>query len=282
MVTSEVAIAVSVEVLLRHTFVPLTGAVSLAGVLWWRSILALILLAIYVRPRREEWLPRVPLLAAARVITGGLTFVGWFGAIGTLSARVTAAVLLLDSLVLAYFRGQRRSYEKRTIALLAIALLIFAGQAVREPGTVTSIFKGTIFLCIAIGSRAASYKVWEGSQKRSEHIFWLIAPALAGGAIGGLLLGHLRVQAVSGPMAGILTIVAAIGLIGYFYMNEVMRLVGAFYTRVIELWQVPLLWGIHLLIDKAHPDPIQGLTSMLVAGASAFTYLKHHRNVVTK
>lgn len=275
MVASEVAIAVSIELLLRRT------GLALAAVLWWRSLLALALLALYLRPGRADWVPRVPQLAFIRIFTGGLTFVGWFGAIGTLSARVTAAILLLDSLVLAYVRGERRSYERRTIAVLAFALLIFAAQAVREPGTVTSVPRGLMFLGIAIFSRAASYKVWERAQGREEHTFWLIAPALVGGALGGLLLGRFTVQPVSTPMMLLLAVVAAVGLIGYFYMNEVMRLVGAFYMRVIELWQVPMLWAIHLVTDKAPVDWIQGSTSLLVALASAFTYAMHKRQATT-
>lgn len=269
MVAAEVAIAISIELLLRRTGLPL------AAVLFYRSVFAIVLLALYLRPSREQWKPRALPLAAIRVITGGLTFVGWFGAIGTLSARVTAAVLLLDSLVLAYVRGERRSYERKTIALLALALVIFAVQAIREPGTVTSLPQGIAFLATAIFSRAASYKVWERSQRRDEHMFWLIAPALVGGALGGLLLGRGAIVATTPTLYLLLVLVAIIGLIGYFYMNEVMRAIGAFYTRVVELWQVPVLWAIHLVIDRGQLDPVQGITSCFVALASAYAYARH-------
>lgn len=273
MVGSEVAIAISIEVLLRRT------SMTLASVLVYRSLLALALLMLIVRPTREQWTPRSPKLALIRVFTGGLTFVGWFGAIGLLSARVTAAILLLDSLILAYVRGERRAYERRTVATLALALLIFAAQAVREPGTVLNAPRGIVFLLIALGSRAASYKVWERAQTKDEHLFWLIAPALVGGALGGIVLSLIfsrnQVQLVSPAMFGVLVVVALVGLTGYFYMNQVMSMVGAFYTRVAELWQVPMLWAIHLFMDKAHVDWIQGVTSLLVCAASAYTFLRH-------
>lgn len=271
MIASEVAIAVGIELLLRRT--PL----SLASVLFYRSTFALLLLALHLRPARGEWLPRVLPLAAIRVVTGGLTFVGWFGAIGALSARVTAAVLLLDSLVLAYFRKDRQSFERKTIAVLALALIVFAAQAISEPGTVTSVSQGTLFLAIAIGARAASYKVWERAQGQQEHLFWLISPALIGGLIGGLILGRGHISPATSRLYVLLVMVAIVGLVGYFYMNEVMRRVGAFYTRVIELWQVPILWAVHLFTDKARPDLVQGGTSLLVCAASAYTYLRYRR-----
>jgi hypothetical protein len=64
----------------------------------YRSLLSLVRLAIIVRPVRAEWLPRSPWVALMRVLTGGLTYVGWFGANALLSGRVTQAVLLLDAL----------------------------------------------------------------------------------------------------------------------------------------------------------------------------------------
>jgi len=130
MVASEVAITVSIELLSRRAHL------SLATILVDRSLLALVLLALIVRPSPAQWLPRSPRLALLRVLTGGLTFVGWFGAIAMLSGRVTQAILLLDAIILAYLRGPRRVYERRTLLLLTSALILFAAQAVREPGTV--------------------------------------------------------------------------------------------------------------------------------------------------
>ncbi len=149
MVASEVAITVSIELLARR------ADLSLGSILVYRSLLALVLLAIIVRPVRAEWLPRSPWVALLRVLTGGLTFVGWFGAIALLSGRVTQAVLLLDALILAYVRGERQRYERRTLLVLATALILFAVQAVREPGTVLNARQGILFLLIALGSRAA-------------------------------------------------------------------------------------------------------------------------------
>ena len=103
MVFSEVAITVSIEWLARRAHL------SLATILIDRSLLSLALLSLIVRPARNRWMPRSPQLALLRVVTGGLTYVGWFGAIGLLSGRVTQAVLLLDALILAYVRGQRRA-----------------------------------------------------------------------------------------------------------------------------------------------------------------------------
>jgi hypothetical protein len=271
MVVSEVALAIGVELVLRRT------GVSLAALLFYRSFFALLVLAAYVMPSRAEWTPLVPRLAAIRVITGGLFYIGWFGSIGTVSARVSAAILMLDSLLLALFRRERRTYERGTIAILAVSLLIFAGYAIREPGTVTNLGRGIIFLALALVSRAASYKVWERSQQREEHLFWLIAPSLIGGTLGGLALGRLHVQPLTVQTFAYVMLLAIVGVIGYFYMNEVMRVVGAFYCRVIELWQVPILWLLHLPLDRAHPDLVQGTTSFLVAAASAFAYYKHRQ-----
>jgi drug/metabolite transporter (DMT)-like permease len=273
MVISEVALAVGVELVLRRT------GVSLAALLFYRSLFALIVLAVYVMPPPSDWSPQVPRLAALRVITGGLFYIGWFGSIGTVSARVSAAILLLDSLLLALFRRERRAYERFTIAVLALALTVFALFAIREPGTVTNLGRGIIFLAIALVSRAASYKVWERSQQREEHLFWLIAPSLIGGTLGGLALGRLRVQPLTLHTFGYVLLLAIIGVIGYFYMNEVMRTVGAFYCRVIELWQVPILWLIHLQLDRARPDLVLGSTSVLVAAASAYAYHRHLRGL---
>jgi drug/metabolite transporter (DMT)-like permease len=274
MVASEVAITVSIEWLSRRAHL------SLATILVDRSLLALLLLAIIVRPSRAQWLPRSPRLAAIRVVTGGLTFVGWFGAIGLLSGRVTQSVLLLDALILAYLRGPHRTYERRTVFVLAASLILFAAEAIREPGTVLNAPRGIAFLIVALASRAATYKVWERAQQQDEHLFWLIAPALAGAAIGGWVLSataHTALQPLSAPMWGAMLLVAIVGLTGYFYMNTVMSLLGAFYTRVVELWQVPILWLIHLLGSNAPVDLLQGALGLLVALASAYTYLRHRR-----
>ncbi len=285
MVASEVAITVSIEWLARN------ARLSLATILVDRSLLALILLAVVVRPSGGQWLPRSPRLALLRVVTGGLTFVGWFGAIGLLSGRVTQAVLLLDALILAYVRGPHRAYERRTLLVLASALILFAAEAVREPGTVLNAPRGIVFLLIALGSRAATYKVWERAQRKDEHLFWLIAPALVGAALGGVFLGSTflgltmrsatvqsyGMQPLSPEMWGAMLLAAMVGLTGYFYMNTVMARLGAFYTRVVELWQVPMLWAIHLLSGQGRVDLLQGALGGLVAGASAYTYLRHRR-----
>ena len=129
MVASEAAITVSVELLSRRAHL------SLATILVDRSLLALALLVLIVRPSRAQWMPRAKGLALLRVLTGGLTFVGWFGAIAMLSGRVTQALLLLDALILAYVRGPRReltanilwvfarlaeSYEERQLPRVAL------------------------------------------------------------------------------------------------------------------------------------------------------------------
>jgi succinate-acetate transporter protein len=140
--------------------------------------------------------------------------------------------------------------------------------------------RGILFLAIALASRAATYKVWERAQSKDEHLFWLIAPALVGAALGGIFLSassHTPLQALSPRMWIVMLGVAIVGLTGYFYMNTVMALLGAFYTRVVELWQVPLLWSIHLLTDHAQIDVVQGALGILVACASAYTYLRHSR-----
>lgn len=274
MVASEVAITVSIELLARRAHL------SLATILVDRSLLSLLLLVLIVRPSGAQWIPRSPGLALLRVVTGGLTFVGWFGAIGLLSGRVTQSVLLLDALILAYVRGQHRTYERRTLVVLATALILFAAQAVREPGTVLNPWRGIAFLAIALVSRAATYKVWERAQGKDEHLFWLIAPALVGAVIGGYFLSftsHTALQPLSARMWAVMLLVAIVGLTGYFYMNTVMSRLGAFYTRVVELWQVPMLWAIHLLIDRANLDLLQGALGTLVACASAYTYLRHRR-----
>lgn len=271
MVASEVVLALGVELVLRRS------GISLAALLFYRSFLALLVLAAFVRPLRDQWTPLAPRLAALRVITGGLFYVGWFGSIGTVSARVSAAILLLDSLLLALFRRERRGYERFTIAVLAASLIIFAAFAMREPGTVTSLSRGIGFLALALVSRAASYKVWESSQQHDEHLFWLIAPSLIGGSLGGLALGHLAVGLLAPRAFTEVLLLAVAGVIGYFYMNEVIRAVGAFYCRVIELWTVPILWLLHLPLDKARPDLVQGTTSFFVAAASALAYARHVR-----
>jgi drug/metabolite transporter (DMT)-like permease len=276
MVASEVAITVSIELLARR------ADLSLGSILVYRSLLSLALLTIIVRPVRAEWLPRSSWVALLRVLTGGLTYVGWFGAIALLSGRVTQAVLLLDALILAYMRGKRQSYERRTLLVLAAALILFAVQAVREPETVLNARQGILFLLIALGARAATYKVWEFAQGKGEHLFWLIAPALVGGALGGVCiaftpLAHGGLQPLSPQMWCVMLLVAMVGLTGYFYMNHVMSVLGAFYTRVVELWQVPMLWAIHLLTEHVHLEWTQGAMSVLVASASAYVYFRHKK-----
>jgi hypothetical protein len=109
--------------------------------------------------------------------------------------------------------------------------VLFAAEAVREPGTVLNAPRGIAFLFIALASRAASYKVWERAQGRDEHLFWLIAPALVGAAFGGAFLSvgtHGGLQALSLPMWGAMLLVAMVGLTGYFYMNTVMSSYGRY------------------------------------------------------
>ncbi len=113
-------------------------------------------------------------------------------------------------------------------------------------------------------------------------MFWLIAPALVGGALGGVFLAfapraHGGLQSLSPQMWFVMLLVAMVGLTGYFYMNQVMSMLGAFYTRVVELWQVPMLWAIHLFTEHAHLEWTQGAMSALVASASAYTYLRHKK-----
>lgn len=275
MIVSEAAITISVELVLRHT------RLDLAALLVDRSLLALLMLTLLLRPWNGQTRPRSAKLAAVRVITGGLTFLGWFGAIGALSGRVTQPVLWLDALILAFFRSEKHSYERKTIPVLAAALVLFVALALREPGTVTSLPKGILFLLIALGSRAASYKVWERAQGAEEHLYWLIAPALLGGAISGVAIGGWRPQAMSGPLFGALILVALAGLSGYFYMNEVIARVGAFYTRVAEHWQLPLLWAAHLATERAAADWRQGAISLLVCAAAAYTYWPRGRSTIT-
>jgi drug/metabolite transporter (DMT)-like permease len=169
------------------------------------------------------------------------------------------------------------------LLVLSTALILFAAEAVREPGTVLNAPRGIAFLLIALASRAATYKVWERAQHADEHLFWLIAPALVGATLGGLFLrvaSHTALQPLSPAMWGVMLVVAIVGLTGYFYMNTVMSLLGAFYTRVVELWQVPVLWAIHLYTDHAQADLVQGTLGLLVACASAYTYLRHRRGEV--
>jgi len=281
MVASEVAITVSIELLARRT------ELSLGSILVYRSLLALALLAIVLRPAPAEWLPRSGWVALLRVATGGLTYVGWFGAIALLSGRVTQAVLLLDALILAYVRGERQRYERQTLLVLAAALILFAAQAWREPGTVLNPRRGVLFLLIALGARAATYKVWELAQGKGEHLFWLIAPALVGGALGGEFLVYVPtasggLQSLSARMWCAMLLVAAVGLTGYFYMNHVMSMLGAFYTRVVELWQVPMLWAIHLLTGRAGVVWTEGAMSMLVASAAAYAYFRHRKQATLR
>ncbi len=80
----------------------------------------------------------------------------------------------------------------------------------------------------------------------------------------------------------VMLMVALVGLTGYFYMNHVMSLLGAFYTRVVELWQLPVLWMIHLLTEQAHLEWVQGITAALVASASAYAYLRHRKQVTPR
>jgi succinate-acetate transporter protein len=89
------------------------------------------------------------------------------------------------------------------------------------------------------------------------------------------MASHAPLQRLSPAMWAAMLVVAMVGLTGYFYMNTVMAALGAFYTRVVELWQVPVLWAIHLLTDQARVDLVQGTLGMLVACASAYTYLRH-------
>ena len=147
----------------------------------------------------------------------------------------------------------------------------------REPGTVLNA-PAVSFSAIALVSRAATYKVWERAQGKDEHLFWLIAPALVGAALGGVVPQPRHAQ----PLADALS--CHVGrdatcshrrsdrILLHEYRNG---LLGAFYTRVVELWQVPMLWAIHLLTDHAHIDLLQGALGMLVACASAYTYLQH-------
>ena len=108
-----------------------------------------------------------------------------------------------------------------------------------------------------------------------------------GGALGGVFLAftplaHGGLQLLSPQMWCRMLLVAMVGLTGYFYMNQVMSMLGAFYTRVVELWQVPMLWAIHLLTEHAHLEWTQGVMSVVVASASAYAYCLHKKRLLAE
>lgn len=99
-----VGASISVELLLRNF------AFSLGLLLFLRGLIGFIITLIVVRPTFSQFNPVSKKLFFARLLTGGLTFYSWFGAIKFLTASLTSAMLLLDTIVLSFIR---RSYTRK-------------------------------------------------------------------------------------------------------------------------------------------------------------------------
>lgn len=124
---------------------------------------------------------------------------------------------------------------------------------------------GIVFVIIAIISRAGSYKIWEESIGKGEHLFVLLAAPMIGSILAGIMLinsGFPRIQWL--PLL-LVFFTAFSGIATYWVTNHVVAFWGAYRTRLFELVQIPVLFLLHLFVNKTWPNILEGLIVISIA-----------------
>lgn len=232
MVLSGCGVAAGVDHLLAER------AHGLGEVLVARSAASLLIAVAYDRPSPSTWRPRKPRWAAARFVSGGLTFLGWFGAVEHLGAAPTTALLLLDSFALTLVA---RSTQRTVPAVLCgVGILAYVARAL-APVELHQAGAGLALALLAIVARAASYWIWERSVEEHESKFPLVATPLLGALVAGAAVWQDSPTAWSASDLVVMSATAVLGVVGYRLGDTVIRVYGAFGMRALLLLQVPLL-----------------------------------------
>lgn len=237
-----------------------------APTLFWLSITGLVLLLLSFRWERL----RHPELGFQRAVSGGLTLIGIFGAIHHLGAPLAVAIILLDTVILFRLEPNRRGE-----ILLFVAIGLFIAQAAwRLSFDLSNLLFGLAWAAIGIIGRAWGYRVWAAQHGEAESRIWIFGLPLIGSICGawgmsGTWLPKLTVMS----LAPYLVAVAIISLLAYHTTDRVVARCGALGSRLAELMSLAPLWLGHWVLASTHPPAIQGLLTLGVSIAAAWSFL---------
>ena len=255
-------VAVGVDYLTRTT------SISLGTLLLYRGLIGILLLLLWHRPSPAELRPREPRMAIARLVAAGLTFVGWFGAIAFLSAPFATALLLLDSLVLELVKSLRdRTLLSLPEVCVFSCVIGYVGAVSLTRDQLSADFTiGIALAVLAIGARTISMEIWARSCEQGEAELIRIFIPLLGGALTGLVMTFGSLTPPSFIVLCLISATAALGLLTYLTEDQVILRLGAFRTRLVEIFAVPLLAVPQLFSGEfgSHPATV-GFMALLAA-----------------
>jgi drug/metabolite transporter (DMT)-like permease len=244
-IAAVVLIATTAGISLGVDIVTRFDNVSVGSLLMYRGLLGILVLGLWKRPRLGELWPNKPGLAIIRLIFGGLTFAGWFGAITYLSAPVTAALLLVDCVLLRLIKACRMNWKISIAEIAVFFCLTVYVSAVWAASRQASedLVVGVILVAVAVVARAASLHVWERSCELGEKPVLRILIPLLGSTLVGIALCRGAPSLLPPDAAPVILLTAALGVLAYSSADVVVFLFGAFRTRLVELLAVPILAG---------------------------------------
>jgi hypothetical protein len=244
-IAAVVLIATTAGISLGVDIVTRFDSVSLGPLLMYRGLLGILVLGLWKRPRLGELWPKKLGLAILRLVFGGLTFAGWFGAITYLSAPVTAALLLVDCVLLRLIDMCRKNHHIPIAELTVFFCLTVYVSAVWAASTRASedVAIGVLLVVVAVVARAASLHVWERSCELGETPVLRILIPLLGSTLVGFAMCRGAPSLLPADAAPLILLTAALGVLAYSSADVVVLLFGAFRTRLVELLAVPILAG---------------------------------------
>lgn len=247
-----------------------------SSVLFLRGLLGLALLLIYLRPMLADLRPLEPTWALFRLVSGGLTFVGWFGAIACLSAPIATALFMIDVLLLGIIRNYS-SHKKDAISFVFvfITVLLYIGVACINSPPVFDLTNGVAFAVVGIVARTCSQHIWERHCKRGEQQVLRIGIPFAGSVLASLPLGGYAIDMPSPILCGVIFATAFFGLIGYLTGDYILSKLGAYRSRLLELTTIPALVLIDTFRTHSLPDLATLASVVLLALATAWALARN-------
>lgn len=244
-------------------FISTRAMLSLGQILFFRGLIGFAVVVAWCAAK-DELVVRSPGETALRTLTGGLTFLGWFGAIPFLSAPVASALLLLDAIVVSILERRNGYTRIRALAFLSLAIFALAYVRWREHPLALSM-AGVPFIALAIGSRAAGFLLWARAHARGELLAGRVAAPLLGSALAGLavLRGDVELPSL-GPLV-LLALNAALGVASYLLTDAIVGRVGARRARVATMLSVPAIWLANAAIGLGETSLMSGVAVLGIA-----------------
>lgn len=273
---SSVGVAWGVDYATRESAMPVSS------VLFLRGLFGLALLLIYLRPMLADLRPLEPTWALFRLVSGGLTFVGWFGAIACLSASVATALFMIDVLLLGIIRNflSHKADVLSFVFVFSMVLLYISVACVNSP-PVFDLANGIAFAVVGIVARTFSQQIWERHCKRGEKQVLRIGIPFAGSVVTSLPLGGYTTDMPSPILGCVILATALFGLVGYLTGDYVLSKLGAYRSRLLELTTIPALVLIDTFRTHSLPNPATLAAVALLALATAWALARSRGEELT-